>query len=74
MTENRLIWLKVAVNGSYLLFFLCIFDDFRDLLLGGCNNPKYFIVPDILTGGYILRSFAKQIRVVALNLPPQPSI
>jgi hypothetical protein len=47
---------------------------FSTIWLGGCNNPKYFIVPDILTGGYILRSFAKKIMVVALNSPPQPSI
>ena len=33
----------------------------RPCYVGGCNNPKYFIVPDILTDGYILRSFAKKI-------------
>ena len=40
--------------------------------VGGCNNLKYFIVPDILTGGYILRSFAKKIWSYLLIYPLNP--
>ena len=47
-----------------LVLFICQFQwktpGFSIIVIGGCNNPKYFIVPDILMGGYILRSFAKK--------------
>ena len=50
----------------------------RLLMVWSIKNPAYYtkstIFPDIIMGWNIIRTFAKIIGVIALNLPPQPPI
>ena len=52
--------------------------NFLNLEVGGYNKKAYYtkstINPHIIMSWDILRTFAKKIGVVALNLPPQPLI